>query len=230
MGLYLLIPTFAIIIISVLIVQAGAIALRMTGLDEKTANFQALSAFTRAGFTTSESEAVLKHPQRRGIVTWLIILGNAGIVAVIVTGTSSLVTATNYVVAIDIGILVIGTYIIYRLVRHSGLLARWEVLVENRLVRGSFFKGIHVEHLLHMPEGYGIGSTTVVEGSSAVGQAVAHGRLQPADFTVLGIERSGNWLPVAHLDETVREGDTLIIFGKLTEIEQVFEPDRTRRR
>ena len=54
MGLYLLIPTFIVIIVSVLIVRAGAIALRMTGLDEKTASFQALSAFTRAGFTTRE--------------------------------------------------------------------------------------------------------------------------------------------------------------------------------
>ena len=88
MGLYLLIPTFAVILLSVLIVRAGAIALRLTGLDEKTANFQALSAFTRAGFTTRESESVVSHPQRRTIVSWLIVLGNAGIVAVIVTGTS----------------------------------------------------------------------------------------------------------------------------------------------
>ena len=85
MGLYLLIPTFVVILVSILIVRAGAVALRLTGLDPKTANFQALSAFTRAGFTTRESELVVNHPRRRTIVTWLIVLGNAGIVAVIVT-------------------------------------------------------------------------------------------------------------------------------------------------
>jgi Trk-type K+ transport system membrane component len=49
-GLYLLLPTFLVIILSLLVVRAGAIALAMTGMDEKKARFQALSAFTRTGF------------------------------------------------------------------------------------------------------------------------------------------------------------------------------------
>ncbi len=151
MGLYLLIPTLLVIVASVLIVRAGAIALRMTGLDEKTAQFQALSAFTRAGFTTRESEMVVSHPQRRRIITWLIVLGNAGILAAIVTATSSLTTSTDYKLGIAIGILILGIFAIYGIARHNGLNRRWEALVERRLLKARVFSPAQkLDHLLHL--------------------------------------------------------------------------------
>ena len=45
-----------VIFLSALIIKVGAISLRMTGLDRETVAFQALSAFTGTGFTTSESD------------------------------------------------------------------------------------------------------------------------------------------------------------------------------
>ena len=45
------IPVVLVIAISVFVVKIAAVALRMTGLDEKRAYFQALSAFTGTGFT-----------------------------------------------------------------------------------------------------------------------------------------------------------------------------------
>jgi len=79
-GLYFLLPTLLVVFISFLVIRAAAVALMMTGLDEKRAKFQALSAFSGTGFTTKEAESVINHPRRRRIVTWLMILGNAGIV------------------------------------------------------------------------------------------------------------------------------------------------------
>ena len=76
--------------ISYLIVRIGAIALELTGMERAKARFQALSAFTGTGFTTREAEAVINHPRRRKIVTYLMILGNAGIVTVIATFVVSL--------------------------------------------------------------------------------------------------------------------------------------------
>jgi Trk-type K+ transport system membrane component len=92
-GIYYLLPTLLVIFISFLIIRAAAIALMMTGLDQKRARFQALSAFSGTGFTTKEAESVVTNPKKRRIVTWLMILGNAGVGTVIVTATSSLVTS-----------------------------------------------------------------------------------------------------------------------------------------
>jgi hypothetical protein len=219
MGLYLLIPTFIVILISVLIVRAGAIALRMTGLDEKTANFQALSAFTRAGFTTRESEVIMAHPQRRSIISWLIILGNAGIVAVIVTGTSSIVSNTDYKLFIDIAALVIGIYIIYRLVKYTGFTRRWEGLIEDRLLHGRFFGKVPVEHLLHLTGGYGV-VRVAVTGRMAADVGIEGGQLNLSGSLILGIERKGQWLANPGPQETVEAGDMLVLYGKLKDIEK----------
>jgi hypothetical protein len=74
---------FIIITISVILVRIGAVALRLTGLPEHVARFQALSAFTGTGYTTQESTVVVNHPTRRRIIGILMLAGNAGIVTII---------------------------------------------------------------------------------------------------------------------------------------------------
>jgi len=127
-GLYFLVPTLLVIFASFLIVGAAAIALMMTGMDEKRARFQALSAFSGTGFTTKEAESVVNHPSRRRIVSWLMILGNAGIVTVIVTATSSFITSKRYHLPINAFILLIGIYVIYKVVTHKGFIEDGRVL------------------------------------------------------------------------------------------------------
>ena len=72
-----------VVMISILITRIATNALVHTGLSKETARFQARSAFTGSGFTTSESEDVVLHPIRRRIIMFLMLLGNAGIVTVI---------------------------------------------------------------------------------------------------------------------------------------------------
>ncbi len=52
------ITLLVILTFSVVVVRTAAVALRLTGMPADVARFQARSAFTGAGFTTSESEAV----------------------------------------------------------------------------------------------------------------------------------------------------------------------------
>jgi len=121
-GLYFLVPTLLVVFVSFLIVRAAAIALMMTGMDRKRAVFQALSAFSGTGFTTKEAEFVVNNPVRRRIVSWLMILGNAGIVTVIITATSSLVTSEGYQLSINVLVLLVGIYLIYKVATHKGFI------------------------------------------------------------------------------------------------------------
>jgi len=130
---YFLIPTLIVILVSFLVVRAGAIALMMTGMDRDRAGFQALSAFSGTGFTTKEAELVVNHPIRRRIVSWLILMGNAGIVTVIVTATSSLVTAKRTNFPVNLLIFMVGIYVIYKIVTRKGLVRRWENFIEKNL-------------------------------------------------------------------------------------------------
>ena len=149
-GLYFLLPALLAIFVCFLVVRAAAIALMMTGLDEKQTWFQALSAFTGTGFTTKEAESVVNNPKRRRVVTWLMILGNAGIVTVIVTATSSLVTSKGYQLPLDILLLLGGIFVIYKILTHKGFIRRWESFIEDKFVKSCAFEEGVTENLLHL--------------------------------------------------------------------------------
>lgn len=91
---------FILLSISVFIIRVASVALRYTGLSETSARFQALSAFSGAGFTTSESETVVNYPIRRRIVSILIIIGNMGLVTVLAALVASLVRTDGEVSAV----------------------------------------------------------------------------------------------------------------------------------
>ena len=76
---------FIVIFLSLLITRVATVMLTLTGLSDEVAKFQARSAFSGAGFTTSESDAVVNHPVRRRIIMTLVLFGNAGVVTALVS-------------------------------------------------------------------------------------------------------------------------------------------------
>ena len=66
------------------ILWLGSIALEATGMERTKARFQSLSAPTGTGFTTTEAESIVEYPKRRKIATYLIFLGNAGLISFII--------------------------------------------------------------------------------------------------------------------------------------------------
>lgn len=94
------ISIFVLLSVSIFIVRVAAVAMRLTGLDDSTARFQALSAFSGTGFTTTETEMIVNYPVRRKIVTVLMILGNLGLVGVLATLVASIVQTDGEVDAV----------------------------------------------------------------------------------------------------------------------------------
>jgi Trk-type K+ transport system membrane component len=78
-----------ILAVSLLITRIATVALQLTGLSKANARFQARSAFTGVGYTTSEAEHTVNHPVRRRIVMLLMLLGNVGLVSVMSIGGSA---------------------------------------------------------------------------------------------------------------------------------------------
>jgi hypothetical protein len=222
-GIYFLFPTLLVIFVSFLIVRASAIALMMTGMDEKRARFQALSAFTGTGFTTREAEYVVSHPKRRRIVSWLMILGNAGIVTVIVAGTSSLATSKGFQVPINVVVLAAGIFVIYKIATHKGFIRRWESYVEEKLTKSRpLLEEEATEDLLHLIEGFGLVRANIKEDSPLIGNSLSQSELTGKGLLVLGIERGKNWIPAPSGEETVKDGDKLVIYGRLDILKALF--------
>ena len=221
-GLYFLFPTLLTIFISFLLVRAAAIALMMTGMNEKRAKFQALSAFTGTGFTTKEAESVLNHPLRRRIVSWLMILGNAGIVTVIITATSTLVISKGLNLPINVLALILGIFLIYKIASTRGFIMRWENYIEEKLAKSSVFEEDTTEDLLRLMEGYGLVRVIIKENSNLAGKSISEHKLTDKDILVLGIEREKNWIPIPKAKEIIAEGDKLTVYGPLNILRSTF--------
>jgi len=221
-GIYFLVPTLLVVFVSFLIVRAAAIALMMTGMDENRARFQALSAFSGTGFTTKEAESVVNNPLRRRIITWLMILGNAGIVTVIITATTSFVTSKGYQLSINVLILLVGIYLIYKIVTRKGFTRRWESFIEDKLVKSHVFEEGVTEDLLHLFEGYGLVRAIITENSPFVGSSLSECELSGKGLLVLGIERDKDWFPIPKAKETINEGDRLVVNGHLRILRELF--------
>lgn len=197
----------------------------MTGMDAKRAMFQALSAFSGTGFTTKEAEYVVNHPLRRKIITWLMILGNAGIVTVIITATSSLVTSKGYHLPVNAFLLVAGLYLIYKIATRTGLTRRWESFVENKLLRSSTFEEGVTEDLLHLIEGYGLVRTIIAKESPWANNSLLQLKLSQKGLLVLGIERGKHWISVPSAKEIIKEDDKLVVYGPLNILRDLFKKE-----
>ena len=67
------------------IVRIAGVVLEHSGVPRQISRFQAVSALTGAGFTTSESELLLQTPERRKVVIALMITGSIGLASLIAT-------------------------------------------------------------------------------------------------------------------------------------------------
>jgi hypothetical protein len=222
-SIYFLVPTLLAILVSFLFVRAASIALMMTGLEKHKARFQALSAFSGTGFTTKEAEVIVNHPVRRKIARWLMIMGNAGIVTVIVTATSSFTTSAGYQLPLNIVLLIIGVFVIYKLASSRGFTRRWENLIEKKLIKSPQFDESSVEDLLRFIEGYGLVKKIVPEDSSMIGKSLAKLKLNERGILVLGIERGKNWMPTPKASEVLEGFDRLVVYGPLSALKSKLE-------
>jgi len=224
-GIYFLLPTLLAILFSFLIVRAASVALMMTGLEKKKARFQALSAFSGTGFTTKESESIVNHPRRRQIIRYLMISGNAGIVTVIVTATSSMATSTGYQLPINVFVLIIGVFLIQRIAKYKKFTRRWEKFIENKLIKSPVFEEDTTEDLLHFLEGHGLVKKIIGPNSSLKGKTLTKSHLREKGAVVLGIERENSWIPVPKACEKIMMGDRLVVYGPLDALKKILKEE-----
>ena len=227
-SLAFLIPTLLAIMVSFLVVRAASIALMMTGLEKKKARFQALSAFSGTGFTTKESEAIVNHPRRRQIIRYLMITGNAGLVTVIVSATSSLATSQGYQLPINVLVLIVGVFLIYKITTIRKFTRKWESFIEKKLVKSPVFEEAPTEDLLHFLEGYGLIKKIISEKSLLTGSSLEEGHLREKGVIVLGIERGKNWVPIPKASEIIQVGDHIVLYGPLNTLRDLLKEEEQR--
>jgi hypothetical protein len=210
-----------VLLLSLLVTRVATVALALTGLSRESARFQARSAFTGAGFTTSESELVVKHPVRRRIVMMLMLLGNAGVVAAvgslllafIETGEPANWGLRLIVLAAGLATLwlLATSHYVDRLVSH---------VTTRALRRWTSIDVTDYAELLHLAGEYKVVVMPIEAGHWAAGQTLAELNLRAEGMLTLGVERrDGTFLGVPPLETRVNEGDQMTVYGRSSAID-----------
>lgn len=223
------------IVISFIIVRIGAVAFQLTGMPWSLAKFQALSCFSGTGFTTSESELVTTHVKRRRIASFLMVLGNAGIVTLIASAANALspqhtlwarlsesilpVTIPRTLIPwMNLAMIVVTVALVYRLFASPWISKRLTNLVRKRMIRRDLFHHTNFEELLVATGGYGIVRIRPQTGSPVLNKTLIESQLRQHDVTVLAITRENRTKANPSADTRIQTGDELICFGKLDNI------------
>ena len=210
------IATLLVVVTMTLIVnRVGAIALTATGVSTEVAHFQARSALTGVGFTTSESEHIINHPVRRRIVLSLMLVGNAGLVTIIATMVVGFAGEgdTSGVLA-RVGTLVGGLALIL-LAARSRMIDR----LLSRLITAALRRFTRLElrdyvQLLDLAANHAVAELGVEADSWLAEHRLADLHLPDEGVLVLGIRRAdGTFLGAPRGHTAVHEHDTLVMYG-----------------
>lgn len=217
-----LISLFVIVALSLIITRIAAMALMATGLSRDAVRFQVRSAFTGAGFTTSEAESVVNHPVRRRIVMSLMLLGNIGIATVIATVVLTFVTSASsghgwrHALFLFSGIAVLSLLSVNR--RLELYLNRW---IARGLKKWTRLDVTDYVAVLQLQNGYAVGELNIEPRDWLAGKTLSETALSREGVLVLGIQRADEYIGAPRAADLIQAGDVLILYASAARIAEL---------
>lgn len=214
---------FVVIITSLLITRIATVMLTLTGLSRESAQFQARSAFSGVGFTTAESESVVNHPVRRRIIMTLVLIGNAGVVTVLVSLLLSFGSVDNPTeAALRLGLLTAGLAVVW-LIARSQLASRFlERLIERALHRFTDLDTRDYIGLLRLADHWVVAELEVERDDWMCDTPLEDLALPDEGILVLGIERhDGRWVGAPAGTTILHPNDTAVLYGTQDAIDRL---------
>lgn len=202
--------------ISFFLIRLAGVALKLTGMPEQNARFQAVSALTGTGFTTTEAEMIVNYPIRRKIIAWLMILGNLGVVSVLSTLMISFVRTDANATAIFTQLAwIIGVIFVFFIIMLNSTVDRIMCgAIGVLLKKFTFLGGRHYQKILQLGEGLSVSEHQFFAEESLPANKVQN---DFDGFEILAVRRSSGTTEQFKSEiAPIRPGDTLILFGSDT--------------
>ncbi len=204
-----------VMLLSLIITRVATVVLTLTGLSRESARFQARSAFSGVGYTTTESESVVAHPVRRRVVMALMLVGSAGLVAVVASLVVSFSRAGGEASGRRLGVLIGGLLLVWLIARSRALDRAFTRLVRRMLGRFSGLDVTDYAGLLEVSGGWAVGELYVREDSWLAGGDLGRLRLRDEGIAVLGVHREdGEYLGVPEATTAILPSDRLLVYGR----------------
>jgi hypothetical protein len=212
-----------VIALSLLLTRVATVILTATGMSRESARFQARSALTGTGFTTKEAEDVLNHPVRRKVVSLLMLLGSAGIVAAASTTILGFRGGGvhDWWRVIE---LLAGLFVLVVVSRSRWVDQRVTAGITRLLRRFTDLQTRDVSDLLDLDGDYSISELAVDPGDWLAGRPLASLGLRDEGVVALCIRRAGGErLPAPTGSTIVQPGDLMIVYGPKEQLRRLDE-------
>lgn len=205
-----------VVTLSLLVTRIATVALTLTGMGREQARFQARSALTGTGFTTSEAEEVMNHPVRRRIVQFLMLVGSAGFVTVVATLLLGFTGVRSTADGLRRAGLLLGGLVILLWIARSKAADRWlSKALERLLRRTTRLERKDYAAVLRLSGGWMVAEMQLDEEHWVAGRTLAEMDLPHEGVLVLGIDRkNGRWDGAPKGSATLEPGDTVVLYGR----------------
>lgn len=221
--IFAIISFLAVLSISLVVTRLAAMALTLTGMSRESARFQARSALSGVGFTTSESEIIVNHPVRRQIIMVLMLIGNIGIPTMIATLAVSLIATAqaehwwNPVI-----LMVAGLSALIYAARSQWVERHLNKVLAKVLKRWTDLEVRDYISLLQLQNGYGVNEMVIQPGDWLDGKSLAEAALPHEGILVLGIQRTGGeYVGAPRATDVIRVGDVLVAYGRVDRLKEL---------
>lgn len=222
---------FVVVALAFLVTRLAALALTATGMPSEIARFQARSAFTGVGFTTSEAETVVGHPVRRRIVLGLMTIGNAGFVTIIASLVLSFSGASGSGDALArLGLILVVLTALTYLTKRPFFEDRVTSWLRRVLNRYSDLELRDFHHMMQLSGDYAVVELAVQEGDWLAGKTLADMELPEEGVLVLAVlEPDGSFVGAPRGHHVVHPGASLTLYGRTAVVADLDQrPDSPR--
>ncbi|MGY2004595.1 TrkA C-terminal domain-containing protein [Blastococcus sp. SYSU DS1024] len=214
-----------IVTLGLLVTRVATVALTMTGMSLQHARFQARSAFTGTGFTTSEAEAVVSHPVRRRIVMVLMLVSGAGAVSVLGTLILTYAGVDSTAGGVRRTLVIVGSMAaLLWLSRNDRVDRVLRRVIERVLSRVADLDVRDYAALLHLRGRWQVVQLPVKDDDWISSRPLGRLRLPEEGVAVLGVERDdGTWMGAPSEDLRLRTGDVVVLYGRQAILDDITD-------
>lgn len=219
-----------VVMAGLIVARLGTMALVATGMPVEIARFQARSALTGVGYTTSESESIVGHPVRRRIVLWLMVIGNAGFVTLVASVMLPFVTSGGTGDTLTrLGLMIAGLTMISFITRSSAFQRGLTALATRLLNRFSDLELRDLHHLMRLSNQYAITELAVEPEDWLAGRTLSELELPSEGVLLLAIQRSnGEFIGAPRGSTVIRADDTVFLYGHVSALSDLDNRPATR--
>jgi hypothetical protein len=217
------VATFLVVaVLSMAFTQLAAGALIATGLPSDIAAFQARSAFSGAGFTTTEAENVVNHPARRRIIGTTMFVGNLGTPTLVVTVLVGFLAPGPGNTTERTLVILSGLALIILLIANKPA-QRYLARVGQRQARKRLLPHLEDRTIeLYVIDGeFIVGSVRVADDPEPTVRSLRGMDDALPQVKVLGVRHDHSFFGAQPVDVELDAGDEIVVYGRREDIDRI---------